>query len=417
MGRGNWRQVPRDKRVRLLLARGQQALLAGESDAAVADFGEAAGLAREMVAENPGESDWLAGLGVVLYSLGGALNGRGGFAESVSVLTDAEAAYRKAAPPAQRALLVADVRLRRSIALAAQGAGASAVIDAQAAVLAHVGRASPDRVDEAYLGLARSLMMAADVFGAFADPSMALEAAQQGLSWMVEAVNSGQADVRDEAIRQAMVRAASVERALLGVLGRPEEDNATGLLEWLGAEIVQTLTQYRLGSRGLSAASGGVDAAIRSLRLITGSDNGLEELLIRHPVGPLCAPVLRVPPEKIVMAAGSAARAAALLLARSVPVGVRLGLEAHFLMAYALEQSLEEGDGPPREMDQMFVQWCRLLATIAARLDADGDQPLARDVATWGTKVFLVIDPEHHVPEDVVTLGEAIAVFDRLLSP
>ena len=401
------------------MARGQQALLAGELDAAVADFGEAAGLARQLVAENPGESDWLAGLGVVLYSLGGALNGRGEFAESVSVLTDAEAAYRKVAPPAQRALLVADVRLRRAVALAAQGAGASAVIDAQAAVLAYIGRASPDRVDEAYLGLARALMMAADVFGAFADPAMALEAAQRGLSWMVEAVNSGQADVRDEAIRQAMVRAASVELALLGVLGRPEEqDNASGLLEWLGAGIVQTLTQERLDSGGLSAASGGVDAAVRSLLLVTGSDNGLEELLIRHPVGPLCAPVLRIPPEKIVMAAGGAAKAAALLLARSVAVGVRLGLEAHFLMAYALEQSLEdEGAGPPREMDQVFVQWCWLLATIAAWLDADGDQPLARDVAIWGSKVFLVIDPDHDVPEDVVTLGEAIAVFDRLLSP
>jgi hypothetical protein len=51
---------------------------------------------------------------------------------------------------------------------------------------------------------------------------------------------------------------------------------------------------------------------------------------------------------------------------------------------------------------------------VAARLDADGDQPLARDMAVWGTKVFLVIDPSHDVPEDVVTLGEATAIFARL---
>ena len=115
------------------------------------------------------------------------------------------------------------------------------------------------------------------------------------------------------------------------------------------------------------------------------------------------------------MAAGGAARAASLLLARGVAAGVRLGLEAHFLMAYVLEQSFEgDGAGLPPEMDQVLVQWCWLLATVAARLDADGDQPLARDMAVWGTKVFLVIDPSYDVPEDVVTLGEATAIFARL---
>ena len=82
-----------------------------------------------------------------------------------------------------------------------------------------------------------------------------------------------------EAVGAAIVRAASVELALLGVLGGPEEQaSAAGLLEWLGAEVVLTLTQRRLDSGGLSAASGGVDGAVRSLLLMTGSDNGLEEL-------------------------------------------------------------------------------------------------------------------------------------------
>jgi hypothetical protein len=53
----------------LLVARGQRALLAGELDSAVGDFGDAAVLARQLVAENPGESRWLGGLGNVLYSL------------------------------------------------------------------------------------------------------------------------------------------------------------------------------------------------------------------------------------------------------------------------------------------------------------------------------------------------------------
>jgi tetratricopeptide (TPR) repeat protein len=405
------------ERVGLLLPRGQEALVAGDLDAALAHFGEAAGLTRQLVAEHPGESSWLSNLGVVLYSLAGALNGVGRFAESVQVLTEAEDAYQKSAPPAQQDLLVADVRLRRAAALAEQGAGVSAVIDAQAAVLAYIGRARHDSVDEAYLGLARSLMMASDVFGAFADPAMALEAARQGLSWIVEAVNSGQVDVRDHAY--AVIQAASVELTLLDALGRSEERaSAAGLLQWLAAQAVPTLTQRKLGNAGLSAASGGVDAAVRSLLLVTGSDYGLEELLIRNPVGPLCAPVLRVPPEKLIMAAGGAAEAASLLLGRGVAAGLRLGLEAHFLMAYALEQSLRHhGAGPPAEADRMLVRWCRLLATIAARLEADGDVPLARDVAHWGTKMFLLIDPDHDAPEDNATLAEATAVFARLGSP
>lgn len=58
-----------------------------------------------------------------------------------------------------------------------------------------------------------------------------------------------------------------------------------------------------------------------------------------------------------------------------------------------------------------------LLATMATRLDADGDNPLARDVADWGTKMFLLIDPDHDVPEDIAALGEATAVFGQPSSP
>jgi hypothetical protein len=402
------------ERIGFLVRRGQQALLAGEAAAATGDFGAAAGLARELVAQSPGESHRLGTLGSVLYSLGEALSGQGDHAESVSVLTEAEDAYRQVTVP-DTALLTADVRLRRALAQAELGAGASAVIDAQAAVLAYIRRAAPDRVDAAHLGLARALMLASDVFGAFADPVMALTAAQQGVSWAVEAASAGQADVRDTVLRPAVVRAASAELVLLEVLGRPgEQASAAGLLEWLGAAAVPTLTRRRLGG-GLSAASGGLDGAVRSLLLMTGSDNGLEDLLVRHPVGPLCAPVLRVPPDMLVMAAGSAARAASVLLARGVAAGVRLGLEAHFLMAYVLEQSFEgDGAGPPRELDEVLVPWCWLLATVAARLDADGDEALARDVAGWGTKVFLLIDPSRDAPEEAVMLGEAVAVLGRL---
>lgn len=246
-GSGRQRRAA-EARAGQLLERGQQAVLAGELDTAVSDLHEAGGLARQLLADAPGDERLLRGLGSVLYSLGAALTGRGDSAESAAVLAEAEDAYRKVAAP-DAALLLADVRLRRATSLALSGAGASAVTEAQSAVLTYIRRSSPDRVDEAYLGLARSLMLASDVFGAFADPVTALAAAQQGLSWVVRAANDGRRDLLDPATRMAMVRALSVELALLRTLGREQEQgNAAGLLAFLGAEVTPTLTQDRLAA-------------------------------------------------------------------------------------------------------------------------------------------------------------------------
>jgi hypothetical protein len=116
------------------------------------------------------------------------------------------------------------------------------------------------------------------------------------------------------------------------------------------------------------------------------------------------------------MSAGAASR----LLARRVAEGLRLGMEAHFLLAYFLEQSsacARRGAPLPEEMDTICVRWCRVLANMADRLDADGDKPLAQDVLDWGAKVFFLIDPDGIAPEEVIALGEATAVFERLTPP
>ncbi len=300
----------------------------------------------------------------------------------------------------------ADVLLRKAIEHARTGAGASAVVDAQSAVVAYVGWARWERLDAAYLGLARSLMEASAILAVYADAEVALAAAREGLSWAVAAVNSGYPP--DEPTGSAMVLALRTEVALLEALGRPHETgNARGALAHFGV----TDDPAPLDSLpGLAITDGGVAGAVRMLRLLRGVDGDLGQLLLDHPVGPLCVPAFRCPPEWVRTAATACTQAALVLLASDVPAGLRLGLEAHYLHAFAVEEQLPV----PAELDDVIlVSWCRLLGVLADRFDRAGVRELARDLASWGTDVLMIISPQFDGPA-VGALGDAVRVFDRL---
>lgn len=357
---------------------------------------QAARMARGLLADAPGEERYQRGLGGVLYGLAAALNDAGEYAEAIDALREAQAAYRLV-PAGDIPFLVADVQMRRAVSLAVTGAGISATVDAQDAVMTYRASADPDRVNDSYLGLARTLMLACDIFGAFADPHIGLAAARQGLAWISRAI-AGQRTALDEPTRLAMIQAASVEVALLEVLGRVGEAAASGaVLETLGAGPVATLSAARLGSTGQPAALETTEAAVFVLERVSGRDDGLRDLLLRPGHEQAFAPVLLPRPGRIPAAGYRAALAAEDALRYGDRAGVPLGLIAHYLLAACFSETLAEAaaatPADPGPASDGLAAWCRLLSALAARLDADGEEALARDAAGWGRQVAAAISP------------------------
>jgi hypothetical protein len=402
------------QRMAELVDRAHEAMGRGDAAAAVPLLRKAVDGGRRLRASAPQDQDRAYALGRALYSLGNVSAATGDLPAAVAALEEAADCYRDLPGPAGKAMRM-DVRLRLARTRAAQGAGASAVVDAQAAIVGYVRISTPDRMDEHYLGLSRTLMWAADILAAYGDPEVALEAAREGLSEAVRAFNEGAAQ-RDAAMTQAMVQALSVELTLLERLGRDSETaNAAGALAHLGEPRVPVLADER-GVPGLSPDDGGVPGALRMLRLLhPGPRDALSELLLGHPVGPLVTPAFRAAPERLAVTAEATARAAMELLAHGVTAGVRLGLEAHYLYAFVREESVDER--LPRGADLpegSYVTWCRLLAELATRAESAGDVALAQDLASWGVKAFLFLDPRHDSAPRVAALTEPLRVFERL---
>jgi hypothetical protein len=403
---------PSARQLAELVERGHAALERGDAAAAVPPLREAAAIGRQLLEAAPEDQQRAYALGRALYALGNALTVTPDLPAAVAALDEALTCYRPLPGPAGRAL-VADVRLRRARAHALLGAGASAVVDAQAAIVGYVRISTAERLDEHYLGFARVAMRASDVLAAYGDPEVALAAAQEGVSWAVRAVNSG-AVARDGALTGAMVQALSVEIALLERLGRGSETaNAAGALAFLGAPRVRVLLDER-GVPGLSPDDGGVEAAVRMAGLLAPDPRGtLADLLLRHPVGPVITPAFRTGPERLVPAAEAAAGAATALLANDVTAGMRLGLEAHYLFAFVHDEVLDQRFPDPRT-EASVLTWCRLLADLATRAEAGGDDALARDLAGWGVLAFLLLDPFDDSPARVAALAGPTSTFDRL---
>jgi hypothetical protein len=395
-----------------LVEQAHAAMATGDAEAARPLLAEAAELGRGLRRSAADDQERAYALGRALYSLANVSAATGDLPGAVAALEEATDCYRDLPGPAGKALRM-DVRLRLGRTRARQGAGASAVVDVQAAIVGYVRISTPDRMDEHYLGLARTLMWASDVLAAYGDPEVALEAAQEGLSSAVRAFNAGAA-VRDAAMTQAMAQALNVESILLERLGRGAETaNAAAALAHLGIGRVPLLMDEH-GVPGLSPGDGGVPAAIRMARLL-GADpqDALGVLLLDHPVGPLVAPGFRAMPDRLFLAGEMAASAALDLLARDVAAGVRLGLEAHYLYAFVQEETadgrLPRGAHLP---EQSHVTWCRLMAALAERAETAGDDVLARDLASWGAKVFLA--PTQYRAERAAALTGPLEVLVRL---
>ena len=142
-------------------------------------------------------------LGEVLYDLAGTLLRDGRADDAVAALDEAEDAYGLV-PSLRCADRVADVQVRRAVGYGLAGAGASAVVDAQSAVLHHRGGKQRD--------LARALAVNADVLAAYGDPDLAVASADLAVRLFLAA--RGPAGGRDrEELRRALAVAVAVHAA------------------------------------------------------------------------------------------------------------------------------------------------------------------------------------------------------------
>ncbi|ROO90573.1 hypothetical protein EDD29_8304 [Actinocorallia herbida] len=339
-------------------------------------------------------------LAALLYGTGGSLNALGRHAESAGVLEESLARYTElgAAPT-----LIADVRMRRAVALAATGRGASAVIEADAAVRTHldVGRPSD---------LARVLQLNADVLADHGDPDLAVASADRCLRILLQPGRPGAADAR------YLFLAARRASDLHAAAGRPDPALAAAEIAWTsgreqgfampsdGLRMVVRLREsgdLRTADRFLKELRGLVPDAdpasyptpepsvtLAQAMAATGA-TGVPALDPRDAEAPF-VPSQRSAAPFLATAHATALSAVCLsALPEDVPHGVRLGLEAHYLFAYASEA--QDSDLRYRFVTHGAL-WARVLLALTLAL-RPGDPALADDLTGWARAVVARLPP------------------------
>ena len=173
-----------EARIVALLADVQRQLERGHHGEAVAKQREAAGQARKLAAMLPGDVRVRQGLASVLYNLASMLVSAGDMTAAVPELDDCLDLYGSLADAvAGTGLLRADVRARRGLARAALGRAASAIADADAAVLAYLVATGGELDHPLRRDLARVLSVNAAVLARHGDPGLAVTSAGAALMY------------------------------------------------------------------------------------------------------------------------------------------------------------------------------------------------------------------------------------------
>ena len=395
-----------------LIRRGRTAARIGNFTAAA----HAHAAAAEVIRAGPADD---RALGDVHDELGDALLAAGRLEEAVRALDRAEQAYGRLSPrrfPA--ADRIADVQARRALAYGLAGAGGSAIVDAQSAVVHY--RQSPG--DEP--GLARVLAVNADVLAGYGDPDLAVSSADLAVRIFLQHGAEDDADLR---------RALAVAVAVHGAHGRHDlADQAGTVTRRIGAA---PSAAWRVG-----AAPGGVPTVLalrqRSARppalavtVATGLD-AARQRLGRHPprigdravVRPAVDAELVVPLDRVLVPlgpgdrsadaaarlGGTLARTAMELLPLDLARGARLGLEAHALLAGA---SRLESEALRYQLPSLGPVWAAVLLACSRRAEADGDPALAMDLAAWAGGVAEQLFPATLVDREARTV--AVQVLDH----
>jgi hypothetical protein len=335
--------------------------------------------------------------------------------EAVRALDEAEAAYGRLSPrrfPA--ADRIADVQARRATAYGLAGAGGSAIVDAQSAVLHYRHRVGEDPDDPRQLDVARVLAVNADVLAAYGDPDLAVSSADLAVRIFLQ---HGAED--DPHLRRALAVAVAVH----GAHGRHDlADQAGTLTRRLGGTPgpVPTVLALRQRSARPPALAVTVATALDAARQRLGRQPPQigDRAVVRPAVDvELVVPLDRVlvplgPGDRSADAAarlgGTLARLAAELLPLDVARGTRLGLEAHALLAGA---SRLESEVLRYQLPALGPPWAGVLLACSRQAEADGDPALALDLAAWAGGVAEQLFPATLVDREARTV--AVAVLDH----
>jgi hypothetical protein len=388
----------------------------GRNAARVGDFA-AAVQAQEAAAEAVRGTDDRA-LGPVLYDLGYSLLSSGRPEEAVAALDEAEEAYGRLPgrrlPVADR---IADVQARRATAYGLAGAGASAIVDAQSAVLHYRQTAGDDPDDPRQRELARVLAANADVQAAYGDPDLAVGSADLAVRLYLNQPGERGADVAQ--LRRALTVAIAVHTAH----GRRDlADQAGTVTRRIGGLPggVPTVLGERQNSTHPPMLAVTVATALDAARQRLGRQP--PRIGDRAVVRPAVDVELVVPMDRAVVPLGYGARSAdaaarlggtlAVSAAQLLPLdpvrGARLGVEAHALLAGA---SRLESEALRYQLPSLGPPWAAVLLAVSRRAEGDRDPALAMDLAAWAGGVAEQLFPATLVDREARTV--AVEVLDH----
>jgi hypothetical protein len=331
-------------------------------------------------------------------------------------------------------------QVRRALAYGLAGAGASALVEAQSAVLQHRGGRRRE--------LARALAVNADVSAAYGDPDLAVASADLAIRLFLRGRRLG-ADRED--LRRALAvavavhaahgrddlagQAGTVARRIGGLVGPAPtvlETRRTSLDVTGPVGTAPTVLETRRTSLDVTGPVGTAPTVLESRRpgleltvaaALTRLGRPPPTVAGRSVLRPAVALELLVPLNRVLgpvdpaaergRAGDEAARLGRTLAALAIELlpadgaaGGRLGLEAHALLAGASRLGSEL---LRRQLPTFGPPWAAALLACSRGAEADRDHALALDLAAWAARVATQLFPATLVDRETgVVAAEAL---------
>lgn len=356
----------------------------GDPEEAIAVYERGCRLAREILADDPADTQCVRYLASMLYALGECQLAVGLLTEAVGSLDEAEGLYKRLGGRA--AQLAADTVIRRARVRARLGASLSAIEDVQQAVMASMAWAVQDPASRE-LDAARVIGIAAFVqLRIGADPDLACAAAHWALMTYEERVAAGgrwgdvpaehSSAVRSAAFAAAVTHAAAGRSDLAGRARTIATEFGDGPWPDYDAAVAAVRDGHPTLAQVLCAA--GRDDLASTITVPFGS---AERVLPLVPQMRADTPVLP-----------AIANALADVQAGDLPERARmlLGLEAHAMLAAT---SRDQVLGMRYQFGDFGRGWARAVLTCGQLMNGQGARPGVLDAIGWLTGICEGLQP------------------------